>query len=223
MSNVYAAPSADMSSPLANSETYLPKMFELNGRIGRVRYLVYASVISIVMMGVVGVVLGLLAKVLGAAMLMTLAFVMWIPVVVVLYFVLRRRLHDMGKSGWFGLLQFIPLVNLGFFLWIMFGRGNDGGNEYGPAPAPNTRPLVIAAWLIPVAIVAALPSYLKFENEMVRKMGGATADSTDSAEMQKLLEHAAKAGESESVEGVGNDVATEEAAPAAPAEPKPAN
>ena len=227
MSNLYAAPAADMSSPLANSQTYVPKMFELNGRIGRVRYLVYASVISILMMFAIGLVLGLLAKAVGVMMLVGIALVIWIPMMVVLFFVLRRRLHDMGKSGWFGLLQFIPLVNLGFFLWILFGRGNDGDNQYGPAPAPNTRPLVIFAWLIPIAMVASMPSYLKFEDQLVKQMMGTSAGaSDDSAEMQKQVDEMVRAAEAESADGAGNDVVTDEPAAAqepAPAEPKPAN
>ncbi|HEX8614479.1 MAG TPA: DUF805 domain-containing protein [Telluria sp.] len=217
MSNLYAAPAADMASPLANNQTYMPKMFELNGRIGRVRYLVYATVISIVMMGLVGVAFGLLAKAASLMMIGILALIVWIPMVVILFFVLRRRLHDMGKSGWFALLQFVPLVNLGFILWVLFGRGNEGSNQYGLAPAPNTRPLVIAAWLIPLAIAAATPSYLKFEKEMTNKMMGTGA--TDA--MQQDAD--AGAVPSEQVEGAGNDAATDAAAPAAPAEPKPAN
>ncbi|RSZ57283.1 DUF805 domain-containing protein [Massilia atriviolacea] len=219
MSNLYAAPSADMTSPFANSQTYLPKMFQLNGRIGRVRYLVYASVISIAMMVVLGVALAVLAKVVGFMVLIAIALIVWLPIFVILFFVLRRRLHDMGKSGWFALLQFIPLVNLGFFLWVLFGRGNEGSNQYGPAPAPNTRPLVIAAWLIPVAMVASMPSYMKFEDELVKKM----MTPASSADIATQME--AAAADSDSVAGVGNEVGEEAAATdtAAQAEPKPAN
>ena len=45
-----------------------------------------------------------------------------------------RRLHDIGKSGWFQLLFIIPIV--GFILWIiwMVRDGDDGVNKYGPSP-----------------------------------------------------------------------------------------
>lgn len=45
--------------------------------------------------------------------------------------VMIRRLHDIGRSGWFCLLFFIPL--LGFILWIMFmvRDGEPGANDYG--------------------------------------------------------------------------------------------
>ncbi|MBF0457224.1 MAG: DUF805 domain-containing protein [Nitrospirae bacterium] len=38
-----------------------------------------------------------------------------------------RRLHDIGKSGWF---QLIPVANLIFF----FMEGTKGDNKYGPDP-----------------------------------------------------------------------------------------
>ena len=44
-----------------------------------------------------------------------------------------RRLHDTGRSGWFLLLVFIPLVNL-ILLYFMVIEGDAGPNEYGPDP-----------------------------------------------------------------------------------------
>jgi uncharacterized membrane protein YhaH (DUF805 family) len=44
-----------------------------------------------------------------------------------------RRLHDTGKSGWFVLLSFIPLV--GFILIVFLAiDGDSGPNVYGPSP-----------------------------------------------------------------------------------------
>jgi len=42
------------------------------------------------------------------------------------YFLIRivsPRLHDMGKSGWFGLLLFIPLINLALLLALILAPG----------------------------------------------------------------------------------------------------
>lgn len=45
-----------------------------------------------------------------------------------------RRLHDIGKSGWWWLLCFVPLVG-GIILLIWFCRAGDvGDNAYGPDP-----------------------------------------------------------------------------------------
>lgn len=45
-----------------------------------------------------------------------------------------RRLHDIGKSGWWYLLSFIPII--GWFAMIYFCvlDSKPGVNEYGPNP-----------------------------------------------------------------------------------------
>lgn len=53
-----------------------------------------------------------------------------------------RRLHDTGKSGWFLLLLFIPI--LGFLLLLYwFAQPTAGPNEYGPAPDSSEAPTVM--------------------------------------------------------------------------------
>ena len=48
--------------------------------------------------------------------------------------VLVRRLHDVGKSGWFMLISLIPLIG-GIWLFIlMVTDGQPGENQYGPNP-----------------------------------------------------------------------------------------
>jgi len=42
-----------------------------------------------------------------------------------------RRLHDIGRSGWWYLLCFVPLGGLVVLFW-MFVRGDSGDNAYGP-------------------------------------------------------------------------------------------
>ena len=45
-----------------------------------------------------------------------------------------RRLHDLGKSGWFQLIILIPIVGGIWFLVLMCTDGNPANNEYGPNP-----------------------------------------------------------------------------------------
>jgi uncharacterized membrane protein YhaH (DUF805 family) len=48
-----------------------------------------------------------------------------------------RRLHDIGKSGWWFLLGVIPIVNfIGIFVLLYFyiQDSQPGENEYGPNP-----------------------------------------------------------------------------------------
>lgn len=46
-----------------------------------------------------------------------------------------RRLHDSGRSGWFVLLLFVPLINL-FCIALLCLPGTPGPNRYGPEPEP---------------------------------------------------------------------------------------
>lgn len=45
-----------------------------------------------------------------------------------------RRLHDIGKSGWWLLVWLIPII--GWVLLIYWAaKAGEGDNEYGPAPS----------------------------------------------------------------------------------------
>jgi uncharacterized membrane protein YhaH (DUF805 family) len=45
-----------------------------------------------------------------------------------------RRLHDSGKSGWWYLIFWAPLVGPFIMLGFMLAGGTHGDNEYGPDP-----------------------------------------------------------------------------------------
>ena len=45
-----------------------------------------------------------------------------------------RRLHDIGKSGWYILLLLIPCVGALILLIFDLTPGDPGDNEYGPDP-----------------------------------------------------------------------------------------
>ena len=47
------------------------------------------------------------------------------------FMIMTRRLHDLGRSGWYVLVTFIPLVGLIFLIYLFFARGQAGPNEYG--------------------------------------------------------------------------------------------
>jgi uncharacterized membrane protein YhaH (DUF805 family) len=44
-----------------------------------------------------------------------------------------RRLHDIGRSGWWQLLSLVPLGNLLLLYWWVL-PSDSGPNAYGPAP-----------------------------------------------------------------------------------------
>lgn len=45
-----------------------------------------------------------------------------------------RRLHDVGKSGWFYLIGVIPIIGSIWLLILFLTGGDPGDNEYGADP-----------------------------------------------------------------------------------------
>lgn len=46
-----------------------------------------------------------------------------------------RRLHDVGRSGWWWWLHFIPLIGTIVLIIFLVGE-SQGPNQYGPGPEP---------------------------------------------------------------------------------------
>jgi uncharacterized membrane protein YhaH (DUF805 family) len=70
-----------------------------------------------------------------------------------------RRLHDLNLSGWWSLLSYVPLLNIFFFLYLLFKRGHSGSNRYAPVrPTPIWEKLV--AWLGIIFSVIVLLSFI---------------------------------------------------------------
>ncbi|XLZ68004.1 DUF805 domain-containing protein [Massilia sp. SR12] len=175
MTNPYSMPQAQLTEPVSN-ETYMPKFFALNGRIGRVRYLAYSTGVSLLMMPLMlllfggtgflallgGAEVGASAGILGSLIIYPLMLAA--PIILA-----RRRLHDLNKTGWLSVLVLIPLVNVVVGLWLLFGSGDAASNDFGPAPAPNTTGVIILAWAMPVLVVLigilaaiAIPAYSSY-------------------------------------------------------------
>lgn len=52
------------------------------------------------------------------------------------YAIYTKRWHDRGKSGWWSLILFIPIIGaLWMFIECGFLAGTEGSNTYGPDPA----------------------------------------------------------------------------------------
>ena len=45
-----------------------------------------------------------------------------------------RRLHDIGKSGWYYLLVLIPIIGAIWLIVLFVTEGEQGENQYGPNP-----------------------------------------------------------------------------------------
>lgn len=128
-----------------------PQPFALQGRIGRVRYLAYSFGAMIVLL-LAAIVLGAALGAIGAGPAVA-AGLMQVLVGTLMaaanLIIARRRLHDMGKAGWWGVLLLVPLLNIAVTLWLALGKGDAGANAFGAPPAPNSRGAIALACIGP--------------------------------------------------------------------------
>ncbi|WP_296182229.1 DUF805 domain-containing protein [Pseudomonas sp. UBA1879] len=163
----YAPPRASVSTEWP-SEGEL-RVFSVQGRIGRLRYLAWTMVLSVVGMLLAALCFGVLSMSLVAGGL--LATILVIAFAVVSIQMGAQRLHDAGWSAWLLLLNLVPLVNSVFPLLMIVIPGNQGPNRYGAPPPKNTRSVKILAalWVIFIALVlvaAVLGGFQKVKDEV---------------------------------------------------------
>lgn len=163
--NPYSAPNAPVSD-MQNDEGFGDlKIFTSNGRLGRLRYILYLLGISLVG-GILAILLFMIPFVgpfLGGAV--------YIGLIVVSVLLTIQRCHDFDKTGWLTLLLLVPLVSLIFY----FIPGTKGSNQYGLLPPPNSTAIKIGAFILiaffAIGIVAAIlgmPAYQQY----LMKAGG---------------------------------------------------
>ena len=112
-----------------------------NGRARRTEYWMFVlfNVIAMILSMVVDNVLGLDFKV-GSGYYEVSVGYGWVYLIYTLAVflpslaVVVRRLHDVGKSGWFMLVTFIPIVGAIWLLVLMCTDGDKEDNAYGPSP-----------------------------------------------------------------------------------------
>lgn len=160
----YAPPQAEVGEEMPEFGEL--KVFSVEGRIGRVRYLGWSMAMMLVAMLAYGVAGGVMA------VSPTVGGILMIPVVIATVVVAVQigvqRLHDIGWSGWLWLVNFIPVVGSVFALLMLLIPGSQQANRYGPPPPPNSGGVIALAWsflLVPVlGILAAIaiPQYQSY-------------------------------------------------------------
>lgn len=152
----YAPPRAQVGEPI--SEHGELKVFTTQGRIGRLRYLAWSISLMTAALGLWMIASMTLAVSVVAGAILIGIFGLGFLVVSVQIGV--QRLHDLGWSGWFMLLNLVPVVGTLFPLVMLLMPGNQGPNRFGAPQPPNSRAVKVLAalWLlVPVGgIVAAI-------------------------------------------------------------------
>lgn len=154
--NPYQAPQGDLTTPSTDFGEI--RLFSAHGRMGRLRFSAYYMLASLAIWGLSA----LLAA--GAALLslnspmvaIVLSLLIGLAGMVWLILLQIQRLHDLNRSGWWGLLVMVPLINLLFLLYVTLWPGTQGGNDYGNPPPPNGVWVWIGGILLPLVMIVGL-------------------------------------------------------------------
>ena len=155
----YAPPQADVAERVPE---YAPlKPFSIEGRIGRLRFLAWSMVLSLVTIAVVSV-----FALIGLALVSTdstaglivggiLAFILCVVFLIATILISVQRLHDVGWSGWLWLLNLVPFVGSFFSLLLVVLPGAGVANRYGAPPPPNSTAVKVLSslWLVLIALM----------------------------------------------------------------------
>lgn len=107
------------------------KDFESRAQLAEYWYFVLFSVIISVALTFVDGAIGLYDPSLGLGLLSGIyTLVVFVPGIAVAV----RRLHDIGKSGWWLLIVLIPIIGLIIVIFFMVQNSAPGKNEYGSNP-----------------------------------------------------------------------------------------
>ena len=155
----YAPPQADVAERVP--EYALLKPFSIEGRIGRLRFLAWSMVLSLVTIAVVGVfaliALALVSTDSTAGLIAggILAFVLCVVFLIATILISVQRLHDVGWSGWLWLLNLVPFVGSFFPLLLVVLPGSVVANRYGAPPPPNSTAVKVLSslWLVLIALM----------------------------------------------------------------------
>jgi len=190
----YAPPRAVVGE---NLPAFAPlKPFSVEGRIGRLRYLAWSMVLSLVALPIVSVFaligLGLVSADSTTGLIIggLLAFFLFLAFAIVGILFSIQRLHDIGWSGWLWLLTLVPFVGSFFPLVIMVVPGNTGANRYGPPPPPNSTAVKVlcSLWIVFIGLffmggmlggITAIQEEYESSLESSYESGSVTTDEID--------------------------------------------
>ena len=106
---------------------------DFTGRARRSEYW-YFVLFNFIVSILIGLSLGVIAGLLNVPALVYLAYLWSLAVFIPSLAVSVRRLHDIGRSGWWLLLSLIPLVGAIILIIWHCTDSQLGANQYGPNP-----------------------------------------------------------------------------------------
>lgn len=174
-SNPYAPPQAHVADVLAPGVAHPIKLWSWKGRIGRIRYLAYNAAayfcIFIPFNLLLGIFVGIAARGQSDLNLDWVPLIGVVPAAIIFSIFstlqLIKRCHDLGLTGWFSLVSLLPVINVIFFLVVIFKAGQKDSNEYGPPPPSNRWFHWVLGLVFPIVVVGllaaiAIPTYQEY-------------------------------------------------------------
>ena len=104
-----------------------------SGRARRQEYWLFV-LFNIIAGIIVGVISGVLVSVTNVTAFAYLGTIYSLAVLIPGFAVFFRRLHDTGRSGWWWLIGFIPLIGAIVLIIFCCLDSQPGENQYGPNP-----------------------------------------------------------------------------------------
>ncbi len=193
-SSPYAPPRANVGESLPAFATLKP--FSVEGRIGRLRYLAWSMVLTLVTLPIIGIFALIALGLVGADSTSGLiiggifAVFLFLALLIVSIMFSVQRLHDIGWSGWLWLLTLVPFVGSFFPFVVMIVPGNSVANRYGPPPPPNSTAVKVlcSLWIVFIALffvggilggISAIQQEYESNLESSYESGSVTTDEID--------------------------------------------
>ena len=124
MESTSAGRPAHMMSFADSVKGCMQKSFTLQGRASRSEYWFFVLFLNLLSFGLM-----FIGMTLGAPL--SMATILLFPAG---FCVACRRMHDLGKSGWWLLIAIIPLIGALIILFWFVSEGEDVANDYGEVP-----------------------------------------------------------------------------------------
>ncbi|WP_410209671.1 DUF805 domain-containing protein [Aquirhabdus sp.] len=115
--------------------------FSIQGRFSRLSYLAWVGLLTLIALIVVLINTLLVSRNISAEAMLdqppTLSYLFWPSwIVLIIFFYLSnvfmiRRLHDLNRTGWLGLIVYVPVIGFLFWLYLVLAHGSTERNRYG--------------------------------------------------------------------------------------------
>jgi len=174
MRPLYAPPEA---KALTDDEFCRLNPYGLNGRIGRLRYLTWWTVLLLIGAAATAFLLWFFLFIEGYVFYLfsshyqdfiyhlddIIQWLFWslcsliaLTLSVFVFFFSAQRLHDLDFSGGYAALLLLPVINILLMASLLIIPGNHGHNTYGAPPPPNSLMVYWLAilWSVPLPFIA---------------------------------------------------------------------